>query len=337
MSKRRTMGCTGGNLPDTARPRGPLRRRRRRRDTPWGRGPHGSRRPAADAGGVPAARTLHRVVGLDARRGPAAGPWRRARPVGGRPAAGLRHRDQPPALLAADHTPRGRRCGNRGGVRDGESVRWPGCGGSVIRHVAPGAVGALPIAPRAPTPWNSPSGRRPVVSAADPSPSARRVTAAMPTARRGAARPLGAGRFEPPTPVISAVPKGASTTEISDWTTSLNRGTTARTRLGLSEFGAVTRVRWAQPGPHPTSESALYAIRTPCRPPTPRPWTPALPMDAKSAPQGAWKTAKNAVSHSAHSHLQDLHEKTAAGAERTGGCREFVSSSRLLTGRRRRR
>ena len=199
----------------------------------------------------------------------------------------------------------------------------------MIRHVAPGAVGALPIAPRAPTPWNSPSGRRPVVSAADPSPSARRVTAAMPTARRGAARPLGAGRFEPPTPVISAVPKGASTTEISDWTTSLNRGTTARTRLGLSEFGAVTRVRWAQPGPHPTSESALYAIRTPCRPPTPRPWTPALPMDAKSAPQGAWETAKNAVSHSAHSHLQDLHEKTAAGAERTGGCREFVSSSRL--------
>ena len=40
--------------------------------------------PAADAGGVPAARTLHRLVGLDAGGVQADGPWRRVRPVAGR-------------------------------------------------------------------------------------------------------------------------------------------------------------------------------------------------------------------------------------------------------------
>ena len=45
-------------------------------------------------------------------------------------------------------------------------------------------------------------------------------------------------------------------------------------RLGLSELGAVTRVRWVIPDPHPTSESALYATRTHCRPPARGPWTP---------------------------------------------------------------
>ena len=63
---------------------------------------------------------------------------------------------------------------------------------------------------------------------------------------------------------------------------------TPTARAGQSaDLGAVTRVRWAQPGPHPTSESALYAIRTPCRSPSPGPWTPSLPMDAKSAPTGS--------------------------------------------------
>jgi hypothetical protein len=28
----------------------------------------------------------------------------------------------------------------------------------------------------------------------------------------------------------------------------------------------------------------------------------AVPMDAKNAPTGTWKTAENAVSHSAHTH-----------------------------------
>ena len=29
---------------------------------------------------------------------------------------------------------------------------------------------------------------------------------------------------------------------------------------------------------------------------------PAVPMDAKNAPTGTWKTAEDAVSHSAHTH-----------------------------------
>ncbi len=38
------------------------------------------------------------------------------------------------------------------------------------------------------------------------------------------------------------------------------------------------------PGPHPTSESAPYAIRTPCRPPAPGPWTPPLPWTHRARP-----------------------------------------------------
>ena len=67
------------------------------------------------------------------------------------------------------------------------------------------------IAPRAPTPSTSPSARERVVSAADPSPSARRATAAMPTARHRVGRQLVAGRFKRPGPAINAVPKGVST------------------------------------------------------------------------------------------------------------------------------
>ena len=63
---------------------------------------------------------------------------------------------------------------------------------------------------RAPTPWNR-SARRPAASAGGRSPSARRVTAVMRTARRRAARSAAAGRCGPPTRAISAVPKAAST------------------------------------------------------------------------------------------------------------------------------
>ena len=66
-------------------------------------------------------------------------------------------------------------------------------------------------APRAPTPWTSPSAREPAVSAAGPSPSARRATAAMPTARHRVGRQLVGGRFKPPGPAINAVLKGVST------------------------------------------------------------------------------------------------------------------------------
>ena len=35
----------------------------------------------------------------------------------------------------------------------------------------------------------------------------------------------------------------------------------------------------------------------------------AVPMDAKNAPTGTWKTAENAVSHSAHTHRRVLDTK----------------------------
>ena len=61
-------------------------------------------------------------------------------------AAGLPRGNQPPARPTADHAPRGRGRRNRGAVRDGESGRRSRCGGSLIRHAAPNAIGALPVA-----------------------------------------------------------------------------------------------------------------------------------------------------------------------------------------------
>ena len=63
------------------------------------------------------------------------------------------------------------------------------------------------------------------------------------------------------------------------------------------------------------------------------------PHGRKERPQGAWKTAKNAVSHSAHSHLSSpyikIHGKTGARADQVDECQEFVSFRRPLTPRRR--
>ncbi len=165
--------------------------------------------------------------------------------------------------------------------------RGPGCGGSVIRHALPGAVGALPVA---------------VVEAS--------LGAALIAGSGGSDRPAAGGRAAPRRAVgvaavarradgegAVAVPAGlpaeglvhgvGARGVVSDWTTSLNRGTTART-------GSVCRSsrRSRGFGRHnraltPPSESALYATRTPCGPPAPGPWTPPLPMDAKNALTGS--------------------------------------------------
>ena len=66
------------------------------------------------------------------------------------------------------------------------------------------------LAPRAPTPWTSRSARRPADTATACSPSAPRVTAGMPTARRAAALPVVAGRCGLPGPAISRVPRVVS-------------------------------------------------------------------------------------------------------------------------------
>ena len=72
----------------------------------------------------------------------------------------------------------------------------------------------------------------------------------------------------------------------------------------------------------------VNATRTPCRPPAPGAVDAAAPHGRKErVHREAWKTAKNAVSHSAHSHhlhfLQDHHEKSGARAARTGEARRI--------------
>ena len=105
-------------------------------------------------------------------------------------------------------------------------------------------------------------------------------------------------------------------------------------RLGLSELGAVTRVRWA------------YRALTPRL--SPLPTLSERRADRQRRGRGrrrsrgrterAHRSLENrvgAVSHSAHrQHLhlpQDPHDKTGARAKRTDECREFVTISRSLT------
>ena len=90
-----------------------------------------------------------------------------------------------------------------------------------------------------------------------------------------------------------------------------------------------------QPGPHPTSESALYATRTQRWRPTPGPWTPTLPMDAKSAPTGSLENREERGfpqrPQPASSSPSITRKRSDAGLERTDGCREYVTFRRPLT------
>ena len=92
-----------------------------------------------------------------------------------------------------------------------------------------------------------------------------------------------------------------------------------------------------QPGPHPTSESALYATRTQRWRPTPGPWTPTLPMDAKSAPTGSLENREERGfpqrPQPASSSPSITRKRSDAGLERTDGCREYVTFRRPLTSR----
>ena len=130
-------------------------------------------------------------------------------------------------VVDTDHAPRG--SGNRGGIRDGESVRWPGCGGSVIRHAAAGAVGALPVA-MVETPFGAalmagPGGsNRPAAS--DRAAPRRAVGLAAVTRRADGERSVALTTDLLAEGLVHGVgARGA----VSDWTPSLNRGTTAAT------------------------------------------------------------------------------------------------------------
>ena len=90
-----------------------------------------------------------------------------------------------------------------------------------------------------------------------------------------------------------------------------------------------------QPGPHPTSESALYATRTQRWRPAPGPWTPTLPMDAKSAPTGSLENCEERGfpqrPQPASSSPSITRKRSDAGLERTDGCRELITFRRPLT------
>ena len=90
--------------------------------------------------------------------------------------------------------------------RDHPELRQTEPVGAVVPRFVPAVQSEL--APRAPTPWTSRYARRAADTAVACLPSAPRVTAAMPTARRRAGRPLAAVRYRLPARDISGVPRG---------------------------------------------------------------------------------------------------------------------------------
>ena len=193
----------------------------------------------------------------------------------------------------------------RGRRPDGESVRWPGCGGSVIRHAAPGAVGALPVAvveaPLGTALMVGPGGSDRPAASGRAAPR-RAVGMAAVTCRTDGEGPaalttglLAEGLFH------GVGARGA----VSDWTTGLNRGKTAGTGSVCRSSG-----RSRGPGRH---NRALTPRLSPLSTLSERradrqrrgrgrrrsPWT------QRARPQELGKPRRTAVSHSAHSrHLR---------------------------------
>ena len=109
-------------------------------------------------------------------------------------------------------------------------------------------------------------------------------------------------------------------------------------RLGLSELGAVTRVRLGyNRALTPRLSPLYYATRTQRWRPTPGPWTPTLPMDAKSAPTGSLENREERGfpqrPQPASSSPSISRKRSDAGLDRTDGCREYVTFRRPLTPR----
>ena len=117
--------------------------------------------------------------------------------------------------------------------------------------------------------------------------------------------------------------------EPEPWHTTAGTGSVCRSSGRSRGSGGTTG-----PSP-PTSESAPYAIRTHCRSPAPGLWTPPLPMDAKSAPTGSLENREERGfpqrPQPSFSSSSRSTRETGTGAGRTGGCRELISFSRLLT------
>ncbi len=164
--------------------------------------------------------------------------------------AGFPPRDQPPARPPADHAAGGRGRPNRGEINGGESGRWPGGGGTLIRHAAADAVGALAVAVveatfQAPL-MPSPGGPHRAAPAEHP---ARRRAVSMAAITRRAdgkqATATSAGLLAE-RDVHGVGARGA----ISDWTTRSNRGTIAPTG-SLCRSSGRSRGSGGHTGPSP--------------------------------------------------------------------------------------
>ena len=126
----------------------------------------------------------------------------------------------------------------------------------MIRHAAAGAVGALPVA-MVETPFRA-------ALMAGPGSSNRPATTGRPARRRAVGvaavtrRADGEGTAAVTTGSLSEglVHGVGARGAVSDWTTSVNRGTTAAIGSICRSSRRSRGSRWAAPGPHPTSESA---------------------------------------------------------------------------------
>ena len=162
----------------------------------------------------------------------------------------------------------------------------------MIRHAATSAVGALTVA-MVKTPFGT-------ALMAGPGGSNRLATTGRPARRRAVGvaavtrRADGEGTAAVTTGSLSEglVHGVGARGAVSDWTTNLNRGTTAGT-------GSVCRSSGRSRGP-----GGQHRVLTPRLSPLVRypnavpagqrrgPWTPTLPMDAKSAPTGSLENRK---------------------------------------------
>ena len=178
--------------------------------------------------------------------------------------AGFRHRNQPPARPPADHATGGRGRPNRGEVRDGQSARWPGEGGTLIRHAAADPVGALAVAV-VEAPFEAalmPGSGGPHRAAAAESSAPRRAVGLAAVTRRADGERAAAVSADllAERDVHGVGARGA----VSDWTTRSNRGTTAPTGSFCRSSG---RSRGSGghtgPSPHVSARCLRYLTEPP--------------------------------------------------------------------------
>ena len=204
--------------------------------------------------------------------------------------AGFPPRDQPSARPPADHAAGGRGRPNRGEINDGESGRWPGGGGTLIRHAAADAVGALAVAVveatfQAPL-MPSPGGAHRAAPAEYP--ARRRAVSHDHTPRRWQTGNCNVGRSSGG----AGRPRRRSARGDLRLDNAFEPWHNSTDRLALSELGAVTRVRWPYRAltprfsPLPTLPERVAARQLR------RLWTPPLLWTQTTAPTGVCETAQ---------------------------------------------